>query len=484
MTFEEACLHLGISPDEELDIDEIDRAYSRKSRLYDPSKLYPDTPEFIEAKSKRSKIEEAYDVILEVCADLYEPLEEEHTDYVPHTLAKLAVWTAAVVCVSFAVFMYFIGTDTRSPVRDKNEAIAESDYMRDYERLLAEIEELKLRTETSPVQTSTTIPDYADLVEKVMPSIVSIETNTGRGSGFFVSTAGDVLTNYHVIEGAGRITVITSDGRRSNASVKDYDTRNDMALLKINAPSSTPMLTISPKLPRQGEAVIAIGNPRGFEGTVSNGIVSAFRENNTWVQFTAPVSEGSSGGALINLKGEVVGMPTKVRIDGQNLNFAIAPDVLAGFFAQAKFKAPRALTGSITRKSRAVSRETSPGLLFVRSDESYEVYLETENIDYDRRSRLASFITVWFPTERTNAQMKKDKNFKAIPGKDFGPCMLLYAVDFSDGTYLHLRTINLYTDGSVARDYVKPRRSYEWLEPKRNSRIESLINAVRRQLDI
>ena len=68
---------------------------------------------------------------------------------------------------------------------------------------------------------------------------------------------------------------------------------------------------------------MAVGNPKGYEGTVSNGIISAFRENNTWIQFTAPISQGSSGGALINLRGEVVGMPTKLRTDGQNLNFAI-----------------------------------------------------------------------------------------------------------------------------------------------------------------
>ena len=131
-----------------------------------------------------------------------------------------------------------------------------------------------------------------------------------------------------------------------------------------------------------------------------------------------------------------------------------------------------------------VSKGMNPGgLIFVRSDESYEMYIASDYIEYDRANAQAAFLSVWFPTEKTNRQMKRDPNFKAVQGKDFGPCILLYAVDFDDNTYLHLRTVNLYTDGSIARDYVRPQSQYRWEKPARGSRIDELIGAVRKYLD-
>ena len=92
-----------------------------------------------------------------------------------------------------------------------------------------------------------------------------------------------------------------------------------MALLVMSEPMATPFLPIKDSLPRQGEAVMAVGNPKGLDRTVSNGIVSAFRGDDTLIQFTAPISPGSSGGALIDSDGNVIGMPTGVLGDGQNV---------------------------------------------------------------------------------------------------------------------------------------------------------------------
>ena len=166
---------------------------------------------------------------------------------------------------------------------------------RNYEALKREIEALKVKAETPP-QNSNTPPDYADIIERVMPAIVFVETNKGTGSGFFVTQDGDILTNYHVVENAEFVKIFLQDGSEFNAQIKDYDDIRDMALLKINLPYRVKFLRMSGKYPRQGEAVIAIGNPRGLSGSVSNGIVSAIREtkNNVFVQFTAPVSPGSS----------------------------------------------------------------------------------------------------------------------------------------------------------------------------------------------
>ena len=271
-----------------------------------------------------------------------------------------------------------------------------------------------------------------------------------------------------------------------NASVKDYDSERDIALLVISTGNATPFLRISNEMPRQGEAVIAIGNPRGLSGTVSNGIISAFREmnNNTWVQFTAPVSPGSSGGALVNLNGDVVGMPTMLLENGQNLNFAIPPDALSRFFMHSRNKPVRVAPKTASRKNTDLSPANNPGLIFVNKDESYETYLETEHITFDRERSIASFVVVCYPSERMNEKMKRESTFNPMPGRNFGPCMMLYAADLSDNTYVHLRTINLYDDGTIARDYEKPRSQMKWENPQRWSRIESVMRALRKYLHV
>ncbi|MBQ7154790.1 MAG: serine protease [Synergistaceae bacterium] len=478
MTPEEACLYLGISPDDEdLDIDRIERNYKTKLSIYDPRRFNPDTPEYGEARRMRRNIEEAYTYLTEAYEELYGTESEEYVPQNTHTLLKITAITTtiAALCLAGFIWLAYPAADDGKPAQ-----ITEAVYSQNYEKLLREVERLRAATEAPRTQVPpANIPptDYADLVEQVMPSMVMIQTDAGSaGSGFFVSDQGDILTNWHVIRGAGRITVTPQNGMQTIALVKDYDRTKDVALLKVNTSKASPFLRISAALPRQGEAVMAIGNPRGYEGTVSNGIISAFRENNTIIQFTAPISQGSSGGALINLKGEVVGMPTKLRTDGQNLNFAIAPAVLAQFFDGAKRKPAKSLTNG------SAGGYEKYGLKLVRSDESYEMYLETGNIDYDPESSIASFVSVWLPTERTNAKMKRDPNFHAVRGKNFGPCMLVYIADMSEGTYIHLRTVNLYTDGTTARDYVRPERECKWEKPSRGSRADELLQEVRRQL--
>lgn len=472
MTPDEACLYLGISPDDEdLDIGQINRNYETKTAIYDPRRFNPDSSEYLEARRMRANIEEAYSYLTEAYYDLYGHDDEDEHEPSPtvskknhsNIILKLALVMTTITAMTLGYFLY---TSHDKPKNDH-----------DYARVLEELEHLRAKTEIPAIQN--VAPDYADLVEKVMPSIVLIRTDKGTGSGFFVSSAGDILTNWHVIQDAGFINVTPQNGKSLTASLKDYDAKRDMALLTVRTDYPVKYLTISPTLPRQGEAVIAVGNPKGLSGTVSNGIVSAFRENNTWVQFTAPISPGSSGGALVNLKGEVVGMPTKLRTDGQNLNFAIAPGILSRFVQSAKDKKPR----NLPRYSGYTGRDDSDGMIFVRSDDSYEMYIAADYIEYDRANSQAAFVSVWFPTERTNRQMKRDPNFRAKQGKDFGPCILLYAVDFDDDTYLHLRTVNLYTDGTIARDYVRPQREYRWEKPSDGSRIDELIDAVRRYLD-
>jgi hypothetical protein len=152
------------------------------------------------------------------------------------------------------------------------------------------------------------------------------------GSGFYISTNGKIATNYHVLEGASSAIVkeIGADKKYEVESVIELNADHDVAIIKINKISNSVNLGRDETL-LVGEKIVVIGNPEGLEGTVSEGIISGFRELSgdfRIIQITAPVSLGSSGGPLFNSKGEVVGVATASIVSGQNLNFAIPISVL------------------------------------------------------------------------------------------------------------------------------------------------------------
>lgn len=147
------------------------------------------------------------------------------------------------------------------------------------------------------------------------------------GSGFYISQDGKIATNYHVIEGAASAIVkeVGSDKKLSVDKVIQMSAEHDLAIIKINKTTESVILGRDETL-LVGEKVVAIGNPEGLEGTVSEGIVSGFRsvsKDFRVIQITAPISPGSSGGPFFNSKGEAVGIATASIVSGQNLNFAI-----------------------------------------------------------------------------------------------------------------------------------------------------------------
>src|SRR5688572_30324704 len=172
-----------------------------------------------------------------------------------------------------------------------------------------------------------------DLVRRIKPSAVAIETfdargNTlSRGSGFF--TANDrVITNRHVIERSSRVEVHLLDGKKFPVKgVIAIDGEGDLALLQVDIPAQyVRPLTIARSVPQEGESIVVIGNPFGLEGSVSNGIVSAVREISGYgkiIQITAPISPGSSGSPVVNMYGQVIGVATLQAAEGQSLNFAV-----------------------------------------------------------------------------------------------------------------------------------------------------------------
>ena len=177
----------------------------------------------------------------------------------------------------------------------------------------------------------------SDVVESARQSVVHVVRSAGgSGSGFIVDSAGYILTNEHVVSGGGRLTVILDDGTRKSASVMVSDATLDIALLKIDTPHQLPALSFATKA-REGEQVIALGYPfsdeLGGEMTTTVGIVSAFRTLGgvDYVQTDAAVNFGNSGGPLLNLRGEVVGMNTRgiSKDQSEGLNLAIHYELLA-----------------------------------------------------------------------------------------------------------------------------------------------------------
>lgn len=160
-------------------------------------------------------------------------------------------------------------------------------------------------------------------------SIVIMDSNenlTSRGSGFFIE-ADKVLTNYHVIEDAssGFIIITGQDSSYAIVGVLGFDKNKDIALLKVEYESQSLLQLGDSDSTEIGDEVFAIGSPVGLEGTFSNGIVSSKRsfDDQEHLQITAPISPGSSGGPILNFKGEVVGLAVGSIVEGQNLNFAV-----------------------------------------------------------------------------------------------------------------------------------------------------------------
>ena len=161
-----------------------------------------------------------------------------------------------------------------------------------------------------------------------------------QASGVLVSADGFVVTNAHVVEGCRGIsaTQISRASRRSGAAVlKYYDKKSDTAVLKVEG-QGFEFFDLPARTARVGERVYAIGNPRGLEQSISEGIVSGLREEDgiLWIQHSAPISPGSSGGALISSRGDLLGINSWFVRDSQGLNFAVPASILASAYSQAR----------------------------------------------------------------------------------------------------------------------------------------------------
>jgi len=175
--------------------------------------------------------------------------------------------------------------------------------------------------------------DLPTIINETKPSVVLIRTFSrdgkpiGTGSGFFITDTGDIISNRHVFQGAHKAEAETTEGKFPISKVQDQDPANDLLRLTLGRTGRQfKPLTMSKSMPEVGEKIMVIGNPLGLDYTVSDGIVSAKRKFppfGTVIQITCPISPGSSGSPVMNMRGEVIGVAAFQMVQGQNLNFAI-----------------------------------------------------------------------------------------------------------------------------------------------------------------
>lgn len=186
-----------------------------------------------------------------------------------------------------------------------------------------------------------------DAIVSRMPAVATLYVynsrgkSVGQGSGFLLSSDGVGVTNFHVIKDAYSAEAKLGDGRLySVLRIQAYDPERDIAVFQLGRKSGNgteeaadlPFLTLAADEAQVGDRIATLGSPEGLANSVSDGLVSAIRTagGQRYLQITAPISPGSSGGPVLNLKGEVVAISTFQMTEGQNLNFAIPADAIAG----------------------------------------------------------------------------------------------------------------------------------------------------------
>ncbi|MDD2200128.1 MAG: serine protease [Bacteroidales bacterium] len=237
---------------------------------------------------------------------------------------------------------------------------------------------------TAILSTGLKAQDVKTIYNKSKTSIVLIvtydsnQTPLALGSGFYFEK-NLIATNYHVIKGSNRIVIknLGTQSKTESVKIKSYSEELDVAILEIGTMNST-CLQLNTITPEIGDNILAIGNPKGLEGTISTGIVSGIRElSETYnlIQITSPISPGSSGGPVLDSKGNVIGISTFTLHDSQNLNFAIPSNAILDVKSKTLKWEPQ-----VTNISNTTKNQSSVSLAFFEKEGSeYEESISLKN---------------------------------------------------------------------------------------------------------
>jgi tetratricopeptide (TPR) repeat protein len=239
------------------------------------------------------------------------------------------------------------------------------------------------------------------LIRRIQPAVATVITYgpdgnlLAQGTGFFISRQGHLITNYHVLEGFSTAVVKTNSGRRCPiTTVVAQDIEADLIEVLVDISGTTVgALQVTDVVPSVGERVIVVGSPLGLSQTVSDGIISAVRNIKgvgRIIQITAPISKGSSGSPVVNVKGDVVGIATLQFREGQNLNFAIPGQRVIAFtkgmaamHVRSSDHRIRSQIGEQTSKSKSVPRIDYGQVLVERWQKDLLKYLRAVRLHPD-----------------------------------------------------------------------------------------------------
>jgi S1-C subfamily serine protease len=307
----------------------------------------------------------------------------------------------------------------------------------------------------------------ADLIEDaeravVRIDVVSADGSLSLGSGFVVDKAGTIVTNHHVISDARKATATFEDKTKVEiAGVIHADAERDIALLKPSkVRDNVHFLPLAEAPPRKGETVVAFGAPRGLSFSASEGIVSAIRDDadlkqtgidqkGTWIQTTAPISTGNSGGPLVNMQGEAIGANTWLLVKGQNLNFAISSVDIARVVSAATSKSVLALnefSGQDKHAAKATPLATPTLTVTVPAKRETVSEIETET------DRFLGTKTITLRLKREHS-LKLIVHFNFMFGfsqeKPLPPQHVVFLASFTspDWMFLEYRTLRMIIDG-------------------------------------
>ena len=177
-----------------------------------------------------------------------------------------------------------------------------------------------------------TSSDFSEVIQDVIPGVVSIGTDITQGSGFIISPEGYIITNAHVLSGGKVVKVLTYEDKRwIPAQLVGYDSIMDIAIIKIPGDNYKYLTFESSSNLQVGEKAIALGNPLGLSFSVSEGIISALNRQGpnqlpAYIQIDVPLNRGNSGGPLVSKKGKVIGVNNFKLQNSENLGFALESD--------------------------------------------------------------------------------------------------------------------------------------------------------------